>query len=291
MYKKFLGNNLSLALSVARQEYSHASSLRTLTDGQENLVIVADNSIVIRFPRSEEIWHRSITERRVLERLSGMSELPVPRLVRVSEDPAFIVTAFLHGQQLSTSQLRSLPSATLEQIGKNIAEFAYTFHTMLRVEEFQPLIQPPSWSYDEYLRRVLYDRADENPRVDALAKKYYQKWLDRKTSSHKVVIHDDLHMGNLLFDDKFHISGVLDFGAVCIGTAEQDLRQTYRLGEAGFEAAASTYEKLSGQPFDRETAKLWTVTQELAAYCREDTEAIHERAKENLSFWFSTLFL
>ena len=290
MHEKYLGNQPEQALQIVRQLLPEATSLRVIDDGQENLVIVADDSFTIRFPRTKEIWHRGITERRVLKRLTNRNDMPVPKLIKASEDPAFIVATFLKGQQLSTGQLRSLSKPALETIGKNIAEFAFRFHSALSVQEFQPLIQPPSWSYDDYLKRVLYDRTDKDPRVDALAKEYYQRWLDRKITSHKVVAHDDLHMGNLLFNDEFHISGVLDFGAVCIGTAEQELRQTYRLGEAGFEAAASTYEKLSGRPFDRETAKLWTITQELGAYCREDTDTVHERARENLNFWFPEIF-
>jgi len=284
----YLGNYPKEAVDVARGQFPNAS-LRTIDEGQENLVIVVDGSLTVRFPRTEEVWQRGTIERHVLERLAS-SDMPIPKLIKISDDPAFIVATFLEGQQITTEQLRSLPATTLEIIGKSIAQFAFAFHTALAVEEFKPLIQPPSWSYDDYLKRVLYDKTHENPRVDALAKEYYQKWLDREISPHEVVVHDDLHMGNLLFDEDFNVNGVLDFGAVCIGMAEQDLRQTYRLGEAGFEAAASTYEKLSGRPFNRETAKAWTITQELGAYCRDDTKAVHERARENLNFWFPGIF-
>lgn len=134
---------------------------------------------------------------------------------------------------------------------------------------------------------MLLDRRDPNPKIDALAKHYYRAWLNKKQSK-QLVIHDDLHVGNLLFDNNYNIN-VLDFGAVCIGTAEQELRHAYRLGDEALESAASTYEALSRRPFDRETAKLWTVTQELGAYCRENSGLAHERALENLQFWFPKL--
>lgn len=291
MQEKYLGNNIDRAMDIARHFFSDASSFHPIDDGQENLIIVVDNKFVIRFPRSKEIWERGVTERRVLERLASVVDMPVPRLLEVSDDPAFIATTYLHGNQLSAEQLRSLPEDSLELIGKNIAEFAFMLHEKLSVQEFEPLIQPPTWSYDGYLKRELFKKTNENPRVDALAKEYYQRWITKRSGEHKAVIHDDLHMGNLLFDDGFGISGVLDFGAICIGTPEQELRQTYRLGEAGFEAAISTYEILSGQSLDRELAKLWTITQELASYCRDDTAAVHKRAQENLQFWFPELFI
>jgi len=60
----------------------------------------------------------------------------------------------------------------------------------------------------------------------------------------------------------------------------------YRLGPVAFEAAAVTYERLSGVPFNREAAITWTVAQELGAYCREESGIAHNRAWENLLLWF-----
>ena len=192
---------------------------------------------------------------------------------------------YLTGAHLDADLIRTAPQALQQQIGQEIAEFAYTLHTSLPVATIQPLLVPPTWSYDDYLKRVLFDQEDPNPKIDALAKQYYQAWLNKKVLK-DIVIHDDLHTGNLLFDSSNHLVGVLDFGAVCMGSPEQELRQAYRLGDVAFESAASTYEHLSGRPFDRETAKLWTITQELGSYCREDSDEVHARAFENLSFWF-----
>ena len=289
MHKRYLGNDSKAATDVVRSLYD-TSSLSVVGDGQENLVIIVDESLIVRFPRSEEVWLRGVTERRVLQRL-GSLPLPVPKLMEISDDPAYIIVSYLHGHQILSEELRSLPAPTLERVGETIAAFAFELHRNLSLKEFRPLIRPPFWSYDDYLKRVLFDKTNENPRIDALAKEYYHKWSQRKIRGKEVVVHDDLHLGNLLFDDSSELSGVLDFGAVCIGTAEQELRQTYRLGDAGFEAAASTYERLSGEPFDRALAKLWTITQELATYCRDDSKAVHARAAENLRFWFPYLRL
>ncbi len=290
MQTLYLGNSPEQALEVSRSLYPSAASLTVIDEGQENLIIVIDHELLMRFPRSEEIWQRGKAEREALRLLASLPMVPVPHLTRISEEPAYVVATYLHGKQITTTELRSLPVEVLERIGSEIATFAYSLHTQLPVKTFQPLIEPPSWSYDDYLKRVLYDRQDPDPRIDALAKEYFHKWQAKHTPSRKVVAHDDLHMGNLLFDDTYHLTGVLDFGAICIGTAEQDLRQTFRLGEAGFEAAIATYEQLSGKELDRETAKLWTITQELASYCREDSDTVHERARENLQFWFPEIF-
>lgn len=287
MHKKYLGNDTGSALKIVEALYGAHSATRIVHDGIENLIIIVDEAWVVRFPRTEEIWQNSQAERYILDRLSSESNMPIPKLIRISEDPAYLITTFMKGSHLEIEQIRSLPKNTLRNIGKEMAEFAYRLHTSISTKEIRQFLTAPSWSYDEYLKRVLFERQDPNPKIDALAKRYYQAWLDRK-SGKQLVVHDDLHTGNLLFDDNYKL-GVLDFGAVCIGTAEQDLRQAYRLGDEALESAALTYETLSGQPFDQETAKLWTITQELGAYCREDSGVAHERAFENLCFWFPEL--
>ena len=289
MPNSFLGNNVDAARAVARSRYGERANLRVIGEGHENLIVVVNEKELLRFPRTEEIWFSSRAERYVLEALSSESDVPVPKVIAISENPAYLQMTYLVGDQLSTRQIRNIPVEGLHKIGKEMAEFAYKLHTSLNVEVFRPYQTIHSWSYDEYLKRVLYDRKDPNPKVDKLAKRYYNMWL-AKPDIKKCVIHDDLHTGNLLFDKELNLTGVLDFGAICIGSAEQDLRQVYRLGDEVLEAAASTYEKLSGEPFDRELAKLWVVTQELAAYCREEAGIAHDRAAENLEFWFPKTF-
>lgn len=284
MQSSYLGNNTDAALNVTRKLYPNSANFETITDGQENLVIVVDQAYSLRFPRNEEIWQRGAVERSVLKQLAQVP-IPVPKLLSVSENPAYIQTTYLRGAHLNANDIRTAPKSLQQRIGKEISQFAYTLHSVLSVDAIRPLLIPPTWSYDDYLKRVLFDRQDPNPKIDALAKHYYQAWINKNVVK-DTVIHDDLHTGNLLFDPDYHLTGVLDFGAVCLGSAEQELRQTYRLGDEVFETAASTYEQLSGKTFDRDVAKLWTVTQELASYCREDSDAVHTRAFENLRFWF-----
>jgi len=286
----YLGNDTQAALRVAKGLYGAATTFRVVTEGHENLIIIANETDIVRFPRTEEVWTQGKSERYVLKKLSRDAMLPTPRLLSVSEQPAYLVTSYLRGNQLTAEHFRSLPHETLEKIGRQMAKFAYRFHQTIPIEEFRSFYTPPTWSYDDYLRRVLFDQHNQNPEISALAKHYYHLWMDTQKKK-EIVVHDDLHTGNLLFDDTYKLTGVLDFGATCIGSAEQDLRQAYRFGDAALEAAATTYEELSGQPFDRNIAKLWVVTQELGAYCRADSGVAHDRAAENLRFWFPELNL
>lgn len=283
----YLGNDVDAALHVVHNLFPTLLNIEVVDQGQENLIIVVDQKYSVRFPRNSQIWQQGRAERNVLKKLAPLS-VPTPKLISISEKPAYIQTSYLHGRHLDANQVRVAPKSLQQQIGRELAEFAFTLHSNLPRGEIEPLLVSPTWSYDNYLKRVLFDRQDPNPKIDALAKQYYHAWL-RTEKPKEIVIHDDLHTGNLLFDDNHHLVGVLDFGAVCLGTPEQELRQTYRLGDEVFESAALTYEQLSSRPFNREIAKLWTITQELASYCREDSDTVHQRAFDNLRFWFSEI--
>lgn len=287
---RYLGNQIDEALTLARDIYGEKALINVNNDGYENLILIIDEKEVMRFPRSEEIWQRSELERHILKKMTYQNIEKVPRLIKINDDPAYVIASYLRGRQLKMIEARELPDSTQRKIGRQIAEFAYQFHQLFQPSDIKPLIKySPDGSYEDYLKRVLQDRKDPNPKIDKLAKEYYQKWLDREVVS-EIVVHDDLHTGNLLFDEDYNLTGVLDFGAVCIGSPEQDLRQTFRLGQTAFTLAIETYEKLSGKRLNIETAKTWTITQELAAYCRSDSGVSHDRAKRNLEYWFPGLF-
>ncbi|HEX6462518.1 MAG TPA: aminoglycoside phosphotransferase family protein [Candidatus Saccharimonadales bacterium] len=288
MPTRYLGNQPAEALAVAKKLYPHETEFKVINDGQENLIITVRQAYNVRFPRNEEIWQRSLAERSILARLTPLT-LPTPKLISVSESPAYIQTSYLKGKHLDVDAIRKAPIAVQQRVGKEIATFTYQLHQALPVAAIKPLLVSPTWSYDDYLKRVLDEQVNPNPQINALAKHYYNAWMHKKQIPKKIIIHDDLHTSNLLFSNNHHLTGVLDFGAACMGNPEQELRQTYRLGDIVFDAAIAMYEELSGQSLDRETAKLWTITQELGSYCREDSDAVHARAFDNLCYWFPQL--
>ncbi|NCU37686.1 aminoglycoside phosphotransferase family protein [Candidatus Saccharibacteria bacterium] len=283
-----LGSNPNLALQLIYKLYGDGVDVNIIDSGFENLIIIVNKTYVVRFPRTKEVWVRGQTERSVLQELSNTTDLIVPKVVSINNNPPYLVTQYLHGEMLDVQTVRNLPQAKKQHIGQSIADFAFALHSSIPVKMVTLSYIEQKSTYDDYLRRVLMERNDPNAKIDKLAKKYYLAW-QKIPKAKTVVVHDDLHTGNLLFDKDYNLSGVLDFGAVCVGSPEQDLRQMYRLGEDVLEAVARRYEQLSGQPFDRQTAKVWTVTQELAAYCREESGTTRDRAKANLEYWFGAL--
>jgi aminoglycoside phosphotransferase (APT) family kinase protein len=267
---QFIGNDQLEIMRVISMQYPNALAVRHIEHGCENHIVIIDDKYVVRFPRSEEIWQRVKLEQFVLSRLESPL---VPKVVEFNNSPPYLVQTFLPGKHVSENEFRKLPLAVQRSIGGQIAEFAFRLHSSIGVNEFSneyDRLTPQGnsdGSYGDYLKEMLFDFTFPTIAQDELAKRYFSAWRSILPSK-SVVVHDDLHIHNLLFQ-KDKLSGVVDFGAICVGTAEQEMRQVYRLSEAALTEAIETYNDLAHTKLDPETSRIWATTQELAIYARE----------------------
>jgi aminoglycoside phosphotransferase (APT) family kinase protein len=290
-----IATNKTEIMRITNTLYPEAQSVRHIEHGSENHIVVIDDRYVVRFPRTEEVWKRTKLEQFVLSNLN----VPVtPKTIQYSNSPAYLVQTFLPGEHLSEEEFRQLPIATQQSIGSQIAEFAYSLHSALDVDEFRDeyaklIAQNSDGSYGDHLREMLHDYTFPTEAQDEIAKQYFKAWSTIRPSK-SVVVHDDLHIHNLLIRGG-QLSGVVDFGAICIGTAEQELRQVYRLSDEALISAVKTYNLLAHTDLDIEVARIWATTQELATYARglqanHTSSAAFERAHDHLVLWFPGVF-
>lgn len=293
---QFIGNDRAEIMRIIGRKYPNASNMRHIEHGYENHIVIVDDKYVVRFPRSEEIWQRVKLEWFVLSQLKSPL---VPKIAEFSDAPSYLVQTFLPGKHITESEFRKLPLVVQRNIGSQIAEFAYSLHSSIGVKEFSAeldrLIPQDNGggSYEDHLTEMLHGFTFPTAAQDAVAKRYFAAWRSI-SPSRSVVVHDDLHIHNLLFMDN-SLSGVVDFGAICVGTAEQEMRQVYRLSDIALEAAVETYNNLAHAELDPETSRIWATTQELATYARElragrTNHAAFEPAGEHLALWFPGIF-
>lgn len=272
-------------MSLVIEKLPKNTRLEVVDHGQDNLVIIAGD-FVYRFPRSEAVWQRASLEHFVLQQLRNYPELPVPQLQRVSETPAYIVAKTLPGSILEPLSIRSLAHDVQRHIGEQIGTFAATFHSLFQPTDIRPLLNEPNpqhW-YATYLKNVL--ESAQGTAYSDLAQWVVNEW-PHHDHSETTVIHDDLHPHNLLFNDQYVLTGVLDFADVNLGNPEQDLRYTYWMGDIILGAAADAYERCAGRAIDRELIELCAVSQELSGLYDPRRAYMHERARANLQRRFS----
>lgn len=283
-----------LAHKTLKEMYPNAKQITLVEHGYDNIVGLVDEIYAVRFPRNADAYRRSQYEKSVLQSISQQQELEIPTILGERSNPPCLITGFVHGTHLNAKELNNLTPTMQERFAKDIARFAYTLHKSLSAdavrgfrEKFEINKLDEDWS--TYFKKHLSKADLPNSVQNELVKQHYEQWREYKPQKELVVVHDDLHADNLLFENEV-LTGVLDFGDTSIGTPEQELRQLYRINETILKTAIETYSKLSGSKLSFEFAKNWAIVQELGSYVdRLSTGSKNHpsfvRACNNLNSW------
>lgn len=285
----------STARQIASDLYPHEST-HMIEHSADNIVALVGTKYAVRFPRNESAYRRAVYEKHILNQLDDLRMIALPRILDEHFDPPYTVTSLLPGHHLSSTQIRAFSEQEQLEFSKSVAKFAYTMHTTVSLQDEFSLRQEfgldelaDNEPYTIYYKRVINDSVFPTSNQDKLAKKCYTEWLRLCNIDPTVVVHDDLHTENMMFEDN-HLVGILDFGDTNVGTPEQELRQLYRISEKVMLAGAHEYQRLSGIQVDVEAIKIWAIMKELADYSKEMAaentgHRKFKRACRNLNTW------
>ncbi len=284
-----------LAKEIINKLYPNAKVVTFVENGYDNLVGLVDEQYALRFPRDENAYARTCYEKLVLLDLAPLTQVFIPKVLGEGENPFYVITTFLRGRHLNTKEIRELSVKQQRHLGENVASFAYAMHKLLSPEKVMEsrkrfgLDQLKEEPWDIHFENNLVNNKLRDPKQAEISREYYEKWKYLKFTTPSVVIHDDLHNDNLMFENG-ELVGVIDFGDTNIGTPEQELRQLYRINDTVLEAAVWKYEKLSGFQLNLEASKTWAIVQELAIYSEmlfnnNTKHPAFSRATKNLNRW------
>ena len=130
---------------IAQQLYPEAKI--TMVDrGYDNIVALIDQELVLRFPRNEAALVRSRYECDMLGKLDGIKAVAVPKLVAQHDDPPYLVTSFVPGQNVSPEFINGLSINEQQAIGATIGTFAYELHSSVSVKKKQRFENQRNWA-------------------------------------------------------------------------------------------------------------------------------------------------
>lgn len=212
-------------------------------EGQFNHVLVVDEALVFRFPRTVD--GAAVLEREValLERLQGCLPLPIPDPVYRITDPASgelsaMGYRMLPGKPLSNEVLESIAdTVTLDQMAGELAGFLRALHA-LPLSEFARGLperdEAARWAeLHSQFRSALYPfmRPEARRDVDVLFGEIDDDL--RRDPPTPVLCHGDFAGSNILYEpERLAITGVLDFGFAGAGDPAGDIASFSCLGEA-----------------------------------------------------------
>ena len=289
--------DIKLAEDIIRALYPNAQNISFVNHGYDNLVGLVDETYALRFPRNQNAYLRSQDEKNVLRSLASVDFINIPKILGEGKNPPYLITSFLHGTHLKSAEINDFSKELQIKFGESVGVFAFFFHQTLKIEDakkiriefgLDKLAEEP---WDIYFKHNVLDFTFPTVTQDILAKNVYNKWLKfNSENKNLVVLHDDLHTENMLFEEN-KLIGVLDFGDTNIGSPEQELRQLYRINELVLQAAIDKYNELSGLNLNIEFAKNWAIMQELAVLsenllAKDSSRPSFDRATKNLNKWF-----
>jgi aminoglycoside 2''-phosphotransferase len=282
--------------TIVAKHVPQIEQITYIDHGHDNLVVVVNESLVFRFPRNDKAARRLTFEIALLQRIKGkITVIPTPELVEVSAVPLYAVTTYRPGGHLTKEQIESLSDEEQAAIGAMLAEFIHQFGSAISPDELTRLRQETGlvgmeepWA--DYFTRLFETQPLPNLLLTPIVNKYYGAWKNHiGDSQDNSVIHDDLHPANILFVGS-SMSAVLDFGDANIGSAEEEMRGLYSMGELVLRATIKRYHELTGRELSYELIQIWTIMNDLARFTRylgeeHTTHPAFLRAQANLRAW------
>jgi aminoglycoside 2''-phosphotransferase len=240
-------------------------NLRTpldLIEGFEKWIVVGD-SWVARFPKSNQAAAAMERERRLLNRLAGLITAAIPQPL-VGGRIAFDICTKVPGTSLwddGRESWRMWPATRQAQYAEQVGAFLADLHAALTIEEAGVLgCGPPVFPYrpSELASRLSGRLADAES----------ERFLGRTLAEYDVLtvapddlalLHNDLIPHNCLVDPRTGaLTGVVDFGDVCIGDRHQDFQYLEGLvGAESLEAGIRRYEAIMGRSLCRRRIALY----------------------------------
>jgi aminoglycoside 2''-phosphotransferase len=226
-------------------------------DGQFNDIMIVNEALIFRFPRSRAAVGYLRHEARLLDAIGPLLPLPTPRftyrqLEGDGPDGLFAGYPMIPGETLRPERLAAIAGeGTVARLAEQLATFLQALHAV----EWQSLaLELPEhdgraeWrqTYDEF-RDWLYPCM--RPAVRAEVSAAFDRFLgDAANFDYRPALcHGDFGGSNILFDpENGAISGIIDFGFCGPGDPAIDLASLSTLGEAFSGRLFATYPQLEG---------------------------------------------
>lgn len=227
-------------------------SVRRNTDGQFSDVLIVNDALIFRFPKSAQAAADLYRDIAILKALQGKLPLPIPDLRCVVEgEPgrlAFMGYPMIPGKPLWRDVFRAITDeAVVEQIAGEIAGFLKALHAL----PFDTLAPKPPYDARAEWRQTFADfEAQLFPYMRPDARQQVAADFDAALNDAALwdfqpcICHGDFGGSNILYDNG-HITGIIDFTFCAVADPAQDVGALLAsFGEAFIERVFAHYPEL-----------------------------------------------
>jgi aminoglycoside 2''-phosphotransferase len=224
-------------------------------DGQFNVILVVNESIIFRFPRCAEVAAALATQVKILEEIQPYLSLPTPNLVFQNFDNDCCDHVFsgywmLPGKSLCLETLAAIEDeTTLDRLAEQLAGFLHELHCIPVAElGFTLPVQDgrTDWikMYEDFQTYLFpHMRLDAQEWVTSNFDKYLKD--PRQFNYTPTFRHGDFGPSNILYDSEAEtISGIIDFDSIGVGDPAMDVGAILNFGEDFFSRMCRNYPEM-----------------------------------------------
>lgn len=237
-------------------------------EGMVNDVVIVNDRLVCRFPKTE--WAQEVLchEAKVLDLIKNRVDLQVPHFEHFSED--FVSYQLIKGEPLSRAILLKLSGREQARIFAQLGAFLKQLHDFPEEVLIKADVLSSGAARTKEIWLEFYDRLEHS--IFPHLMRHQKTWVkehftpvleDELNFEYKLALtHGDLGIYHILFDpDKKTISGIIDFGTAGLGDPATDIASLIcNYGEEFLRHTQKNYSSLK-KIVDR--ARFWAGTVEL----------------------------
>ncbi len=239
-------------LAIVRKKFPNIDNakIQIFDYGWDYVVTVVDNTMAFRFPRREDYAKTLPIEVNFLDQFTKISPIRVPKLAYEKDEKtgiSYVTYRFIPGVQFTKSISKTFSKEELLTVAQQLGKFLTVVHTF-PVEKARQLGIQRINSLDSWNKRLSKIKKEVFPHISENEQQWIIKLFENFLKNIKMVpiksvlTHSDIMPEHIIVDPKTHtLSGIIDFGDMCIADPAYDFTFLSRYGRDFLNEAYKNY--------------------------------------------------
>ena len=225
---------------------------RLIGHGDDNLIVVLDDTWIARFPRNDAYRERFAAELNLLATLAPLSPVPMPRYEYVSEGRDFGAYRKIQGREMRPDIFAAMAAPDQRRVLSSLGSFLSTLHALPAetIAQADGTIAR-TWFGAQFAALYRDTRRAEiartvSPKTLARFDAFYAALATLEPGPARLA-HDDLSDDHTLVDGS-RLTGIIDFSDAAFGDPVIDFSWFWNLGEENVDRLLQDYKFVADDP-------------------------------------------
>lgn len=217
------------------------AEIHKVGDGEANWVYRV-NDTLFRIPKNDqgklELKHEVAVSKIALQYMQSVPGIAIPEFEFIHPEGNFAVCKFVPGINYDENEIRAWPADSKRKAAAKLAEIMNALSkidpAMINASIQKAALDPADFSNDKTIQaryeRFKHKASRYYPDIDTRFRQYETDYPNGMIDESVIVVHGDLHDGNILFNTDHEVVGVIDFADMIVANGTYELRNMSGFG-------------------------------------------------------------